>query len=60
MSCTHVILYTQVIKNFFFKCKECRDVIVQQVYKQGRDGSHTSRFDLLAPYIVVAYITVYA
>ena len=50
----------QVIKTFLKNVKECRDVIVEKVYKQDRDGSHTSRFDLIAPYIVVAYITVYA
>ena len=47
-------------KTFLKNVKECRDVIVQKVYKQGRDGSHTSRFDLIEPYIVVAYIMVYA
>ena len=52
--------YTSNKKHFLKNVKECRDVIVQKVYKQGRDGSHTSRFDLIAPYIVVAYITVYA
>ena len=37
--------------------KECRDVIVQKVYKQGRDGSETHHiFDLIAPYIVVTYL----
>ena len=43
-------------KHFLKNVKECRDVIVQKVYKQGRDGSHTSLFDLIAPYIVVAYL----
>ena len=46
----------QVIKNILKNVKECRDVIVEKVYKQGRDGSHTSCFDLIAPYIVVAYL----
>ena len=46
----------QVTKTFLKNAKECRDVIVEKVYKQGRDGSHTSRFDLIAPYIVVAYL----
>ena len=50
------LIYTST---FLKNVKECRDVIVEKVYKQGRDGSHTSRFDLIAPYIVVAYITVY-
>ena len=31
-------------------------MIVKKVYKQGWDGSHTSRFGLIAPYIVVAYM----
>ena len=43
-------------KKHFLNVKECRDVIVEKVYKQGRDGSHTARFDLIAPYIVVAYL----
>ena len=35
----------QVIKKTFHKnVKECRDVVVEKVYKQGRDGSDTSRF----------------
>ena len=40
---TSYCLYKQVIKK---KVKGCmyRDVITEKVYKQGRDGSHTSRF----------------
>ena len=53
-------LNIQVIKKTFLKnVKYCRDVIVEKVYKQGRDVIHHV-FDLIAPYIVVAYITVYA
>ena len=44
-------------KHFRKNVKECRDVIVEKVYKQGRDGSVTIHiFDLIAPYIVVTYI----
>ena len=54
-SCLH---HTSNNKKHFRKdVKECRDVIVEKVYKQGRDGSVTHHiFDLIAPYIVVAYI----
>ena len=55
---TLVILYNTSDKKHFRKnVKECRDVIVEKVYKQGRDGSVTIHiFDLIAPYIVVTYI----
>ena len=44
-------------KHFRKNVKECRDVIVEKVYKQGRDGSVTIHiFDLIAPYIVVTYL----
>ena len=50
-------MYTSNKKHFRKNVKECRDVIVQKVYKQGRDGSVTHHiFDLIAPYIVVTYI----
>ena len=41
----------QVINTFLKNVKECRDVIVEKVYKQGRDGSHTVHhvFDLMHP-----------
>ena len=44
-------------KHFRKNVKECRDVMVEKEYKQGRDGSVTHHvFDLIAPYIVVTHL----
>ena len=55
--CKKKVYRTSNKKHFRKNVKECRDVIIEKVYKQGRDGSVTIHiFDLIAPYIVVTYL----
>ena len=55
--CKKKVYKTSTKKHFIKNVKECRDVIIKNVYKQGWDGSVTHHiFDLIAPYVVITYL----